>query len=56
MMSENIARNMYSSQGIINYPTQLYLIGHFRKNHIMMHGSVSVKHITVFETQMFIER
>ena len=30
MMSENIARNMYSSQGIINYPTQLHLVGHFR--------------------------
>jgi len=30
MMSENIARNMYSSQGIINYPAQLHLVGHFR--------------------------
>jgi len=30
MMSENIARNMWSSQGIINYPTQLHLLGHFR--------------------------
>ena len=30
MMGENIARNMYSSQGIINYPTQLNLGGHFR--------------------------
>jgi len=32
MMSENtsIARNMYSSQGIINYPTRLHLVGHFR--------------------------
>ena len=30
MMSENIARNMYSSQGIANYPTQLHLVGHFR--------------------------
>ena len=30
MMSENIARNMYSSQGIINYPTQSHLVGHFR--------------------------
>jgi len=29
MMSENIARNMWSSQGIINYPTQLHLVGHF---------------------------
>jgi hypothetical protein len=29
MMSENIAQNMYSSQGIINYPTQLHLVGHF---------------------------
>jgi len=30
VMSENIARNMYSSQGTINYPTQLHLVGHFR--------------------------
>jgi hypothetical protein len=30
MMSENIARNMYSSQGTINYPTLLHLVGHFR--------------------------
>jgi hypothetical protein len=32
MMSDNIARNMYSSQGTINYPTQLHLVGHFYKN------------------------
>jgi len=31
MMSETNARNMYSSQGTINYPTQLHLVGHFRK-------------------------
>ena len=31
MMSENIARNMYSSQGTINYHTQLHHVGHFRK-------------------------
>jgi hypothetical protein len=30
MMSENIARNMYSSQGIINYSTQLHIVGYFR--------------------------
>ena len=30
MMSKNIARNMYGSRGIINYPTQLHLFGHFR--------------------------
>ena len=29
MMSEYIARNMQSSQGIINYPTQLHLVGNF---------------------------
>ena len=29
MMSENIAQNMQSNQGIINYPTQLHLVGHF---------------------------
>ena len=33
MMRENIARNMQSSQGIINYPTQLHLVGHFRILH-----------------------
>jgi len=31
MMSENIARNMQSSQGTINYPTQLRLVGYLRK-------------------------
>ena len=30
MMSENIVRNMQSKQGIINYPTQLHLVVHFR--------------------------
>jgi len=30
MMSENIARNMESSQGTINYPTLLKLVDHFR--------------------------
>ena len=29
MMKENIARNMQSSKGIINYPRQLHLVGHF---------------------------
>ena len=28
-MSENIARNIYSSRGTINYPTLLHLFGHF---------------------------
>ena len=31
MMRENIARNMQSSQGTINYSTQLHLVGHFVK-------------------------
>jgi hypothetical protein len=31
MMSENITRNMYSRQGTINYPTQLHLVGYFRR-------------------------
>jgi hypothetical protein len=31
MMSENIARNMYSSQGINKYLTQLHLVGHLSK-------------------------
>jgi hypothetical protein len=42
-MSKIIARNMYSSQGTINYPTQLHFVGHFCGNHIMMHGSMNVK-------------
>jgi hypothetical protein len=29
MMRKNIARNMQSSQGTINYPTLLLLVGHF---------------------------
>jgi hypothetical protein len=29
MMSENIAQNMKRTQGIINYPLQLHLVGHF---------------------------
>jgi len=43
IMSENIARNMYSSQGTINYPTQLHLVGHFCKNCIMMHGIMNIE-------------
>ena len=31
MMSENIARNMYSCQGTIRYPTKMHLVGHCRK-------------------------
>ena len=42
MMSENIARNMQSSQGTINYPTQLHLVGHFCKNFIIMHGTMNI--------------
>jgi hypothetical protein len=30
-MRENIARNMQRSQGKINCPTQLRLVGHYRK-------------------------
>jgi len=33
MMSENVARNMYNSQRIINIPTQLHLVGQFRILH-----------------------
>jgi hypothetical protein len=29
-MSENIARTMWSSQGMMNYPRQLHTVGHFR--------------------------
>ena len=31
IMSENVARNMWSSQGTINYVKQLHLFGHFCK-------------------------
>jgi len=34
IMSENIARNMQSSQGTINYPTQLHFVGHFCKKFV----------------------
>jgi hypothetical protein len=34
MMSENIARNMWSSQGTIDYPTLLHLVGQFRILHL----------------------
>jgi len=44
MMSENIARNMYSSQGIINYPTQLRLVGHF---HILYHDARKYEYRTI---------
>jgi hypothetical protein len=42
MMSENIAQNMYSKQGTKNYPTQLHLIGHFRKLNCVMLRSFGV--------------
>jgi hypothetical protein len=32
MVSENIARNVYSRQGTINYSSQFQLVGHFSKN------------------------
>jgi hypothetical protein len=48
MMSENIAQNMYSTQGTINYPTQLHLVGHFCKNCILMHGFMNVKNTYSF--------
>jgi hypothetical protein len=49
MMSENIARNMYSSRGTINYPTQLYLVGNFCKNRIIMYESMNVKIIKLIK-------
>jgi hypothetical protein len=30
--SDNIVRNMYSSQETINYPTQMHFVGHFVTN------------------------
>jgi hypothetical protein len=41
MMSDNIARNMLSSQK--KKWTQLHLVGHFCEICIMMHGTVNVK-------------
>ena len=40
MMNENNPRNIQSSQGIINYPTQLHLVGHFR---ILEHQKVTLQ-------------
>jgi hypothetical protein len=36
-MSKSIARNMWSSQGTINYPILLHLVGHFRILNIPYH-------------------
>jgi len=44
-MNEIMARNMQSSQGIINYPTQLHLVGHFHIYCVMMHGNMNIKPI-----------
>jgi len=43
MMSKNIARNMYSSQEIINYPTKLHLVGHF---HIIYYSNLNYAKIS----------
>jgi hypothetical protein len=40
-MSENIARNMQSSQEIINYSTQLHLVGHFRILHTIIYKAIT---------------
>ena len=42
---------MYSSQGTINYPTQLHLVGHVCKNCIMMHGIMNVKYSFLLEAE-----
>jgi len=34
VMSENIARYMYSSQGTINYTVHLHLVGYFCKYYL----------------------
>jgi hypothetical protein len=44
MMSVNIARNMYSSQKTITFPTLLHLVGHF-VYYILMHGTMNIKNI-----------
>ena len=38
---------MYSSQGTINYPTQLHPFGNFCKYYIMMNGNMNVKSVNV---------
>jgi hypothetical protein len=55
-MSENIARNMYSSQGIINYPMQLHLVGHFRTlyHDTRKHEHQAVHDIVVYSSITFI--
>jgi len=54
MMSGNIDRNMYSSQGKTDYPTQLHLVGHFCKNRVMMHGSMNVKKLCFCTKRSFL--
>jgi hypothetical protein len=63
MMSENIARNMLSSQGIINYLTQLHLVGHFRilyhderKHEYQTHSINSKRQVLPCATVAFSER
>jgi len=47
MMSEDITRNMCSSQGTINYPTLLYLVGHFRILYLdARNREYQIRHIT----------
>jgi hypothetical protein len=46
MMSENIARNMQSSQGTMHYPTELYLTGYLRKLYNFFHLYKQSENIT----------
>jgi hypothetical protein len=50
MISKNIAQNMYSSQGIINYSTQLHLVGHFR---LLYHDARKHEHQVCMEILHF---
>jgi hypothetical protein len=52
MLSENIAQNMWMSHGIINYPAQLYLFGHFRillDNHRFAYHQTIMKYTATLE-------
>jgi hypothetical protein len=55
-MSGNIARNMIQqsrNNGIINYPTQLHLVGRFYKNSIMTQGTMNLKNFKILLSYFF---
>jgi hypothetical protein len=46
-----MAQNIYSSQGIIHYPTQLHLVGHFR---ILLHTVLGVLFSVIIKQNLYI--